>query len=120
MFNPVAGHVVGGVRCAKLLIRATSLFFRLSQKRPHPPKAENTTNVEVPQRLREGLRRRFDKAQLVELAAAIAWGNYRARFTRVFGVEAAGFSEEATFCALPEHRPMGHRSRAAGDDIRDA
>ena len=47
------------------------------------------------------LRQRFDEAQLVELAAAIAWKNYRARFNRVFGVRPVGFCEGA-FCALPE------------------
>jgi hypothetical protein len=39
----------------------------------------------------------------VELAASIAWENYRARFNRVFGVRSSGFSEGA-FCALPERR----------------
>ncbi len=58
--------------------------------------------VEVPPELVKELRRRFDEAQLVELTAAIAWENYRARFNRVFGVQVAGFSGEATFCALPE------------------
>jgi hypothetical protein len=38
----------------------------------------------------------------VELAAAIAWENYRARFNRVFGVRPLGFSGEGAFCALPE------------------
>ena len=47
------------------------------------------------------LRQRFDEAQLVELVAAIAWENYRARFNRVFGVRSLGFCEGA-FCALPE------------------
>jgi alkylhydroperoxidase family enzyme len=31
------------------------------------------------------LRRHFNEAQLVELATAIAWENYRGRFNRVFG-----------------------------------
>ena len=57
--------------------------------------------VEVPPELSEKLRQRFDEAQLVELAAAIAWENYRARFNRVFGVRPVGFCEGA-FCALPE------------------
>ena len=57
--------------------------------------------VEVPPELSEKLRQRFDEAQLVELAAAIAWENYRARFNRVFGVRQVGFCEGA-FCALPE------------------
>jgi alkylhydroperoxidase family enzyme len=60
------------------------------------------TPVEVPPELVEKLRKRFDEAQLVELAAAIAWENYRARFNRVFGVQSVGFSEGA-FCALPDH-----------------
>jgi alkylhydroperoxidase family enzyme len=60
------------------------------------------TPVEVPSELMEKLRKHFDEAQLVELAAAIAWENYRARFNRVFGVESVGFSEGA-FCALPDH-----------------
>jgi alkylhydroperoxidase family enzyme len=47
------------------------------------------------------LRRYFDETQLVELAAAISWENYRPRFNRVFGVRPAGFCEGA-FCALAE------------------
>jgi len=43
----------------------------------------------------------FSEAQLVELATAIAWENYRARFNRTFGILAEGFSEGA-FCPLPE------------------
>lgn len=62
------------------------------------------TPVEIPPDLSERLRRRFDEAQLIELAATIAWENHRARFNRVFGVRPAGFSAGA-FCALPEHRP---------------
>ena len=58
--------------------------------------------VEPPSELLEALRLRFDEAQLVELAAAIAWENYRARFNRVFGVHPVGFCKEGTFCALPE------------------
>lgn len=67
------------------------------------------TPVEVPSELTEKLNRRFSEAQLVELAAAIAWENYRARFNRVFGVRPAGFSE-GEVCALPEHRPAAVRS----------
>ena len=39
--------------------------------------------------------------QLVELTAAIAWENFRARFNRGFDVSAQGFSEGA-ICPLPE------------------
>ena len=58
--------------------------------------------VELPPELVGGLHRRFDEAQLVELAAAIAWENYRGRFNRVFGVQPVGFCKGG-FCALPEH-----------------
>ncbi len=37
------------------------------------------------------LRERFDPQQLVELAAAVAFENFRARFNRVFEVEPQGF-----------------------------
>ena len=59
------------------------------------------TPTEIPGELTERLHEHFDEAQLVELAAAIAWEHYRARFNRVFGVGSSGFSEGA-FCALPE------------------
>ena len=59
------------------------------------------TPTEIPSELMERLRADFDEAQLVELAAAIAWEHYRARFNRVFGVQSSGFSHGA-FCALPE------------------
>ncbi|MDE3137036.1 MAG: hypothetical protein KGL59_10715 [Acidobacteriota bacterium] len=59
------------------------------------------TPPEIPAALTERLREHFDEAQLVELAATIAWENYRARFNRVFGVRSSGFSQGA-FCALPE------------------
>ena len=47
------------------------------------------------------LRAEFTEPQLVELATAIAWENYRARFNRTFAILADGFSEGA-FCPLPE------------------
>lgn len=59
------------------------------------------TPVELPPELLNKLHRHFDEAQLVELAAAIAWENYRARFNRAFGVQQVGFCQGA-FCALPE------------------
>ncbi len=59
------------------------------------------TPVDVPAELTEALRRHFDEAQMVELSASIAWESYRARFNRVFGVQAPGYSQGA-FCALPE------------------
>jgi alkylhydroperoxidase family enzyme len=60
--------------------------------------------VDVPSSLLDELRGFLDEGQLVELAAAIAWENYRARFNRVFGVRPVGFSDGAA-CVLPAPRP---------------
>ena len=51
------------------------------------------TPVEVPETLFGELRAQLGPAGLVELTAAIAWENYRARFNHAFGVEAEGYSE---------------------------
>ncbi len=47
------------------------------------------------------LREHFDEAQLVELTAAIALENYRARFDHAFGIGSQGFSK-GSYCAVPE------------------
>jgi alkylhydroperoxidase family enzyme len=49
------------------------------------------------------VRAHFDERALVELTAAIAWENYRARFNCGLGVEAEGFSEGAV-CVVPAAR----------------
>ncbi|HEY8491104.1 MAG TPA: carboxymuconolactone decarboxylase family protein [Dehalococcoidia bacterium] len=59
------------------------------------------TPVEVPDDLFQALRRHFDDAQLVELTAAVAWENYRARFNHALGIQPQGFAE-GMVCALPE------------------
>jgi alkylhydroperoxidase family enzyme len=53
--------------------------------------AVTATPAKVTPELRVRLRDRFSTAQLVELAAAIAWENYRARSNRVFGFGSEGF-----------------------------
>ncbi len=68
------------------------------------------TPVEVPDTIFNALRKHFNDAQLVELTAAIAWENYRARFDHALGIEAQGYSEGA-YCALPE-RPESKVSGA--------
>jgi alkylhydroperoxidase family enzyme len=62
--------------------------------------------VDVPEVLFRQLERHFTPPQLVELSTAIALENFRARFNRPFGVEAAGFSEGA-YCPLPERSTAG-------------
>lgn len=59
------------------------------------------TPAEVEEDLYKVLRARFSERELVELSAAIAWENYRARFNRTFAVESEGFSK-GNFCPLPE------------------
>ncbi len=66
--------------------------------------AMTQTPVEVSDELFAALRQHFDEAQMVELTAAIAWENYRARFNHAFGVEAQGFSDGA-------YHPLPERSR---------
>jgi alkylhydroperoxidase family enzyme len=58
------------------------------------------TPADVPAELFNSLREYFNPQQMVELTAAIAWENFRARFNRGFGIEAEGFTEGA---ACPVH-----------------
>jgi len=63
--------------------------------------AMTRTPTHVNEDLRQALLDQFSPAQLVELAAAIAWENHRARLNQALGIRPAGFSEGA-FCAVPE------------------
>ena len=63
--------------------------------------AMSLTPVHVSDEMFAALRRHFDEAQMIELTAAIAWENFRARFNHAMGIEAQGFSE-GSYCALPE------------------
>jgi alkylhydroperoxidase family enzyme len=62
--------------------------------------AMTQTPAEIPAALFDRLRSKFEPVQLVELTAALAWENYRARFDHAFGVESENFTE-GSFCALP-------------------
>jgi alkylhydroperoxidase family enzyme len=62
--------------------------------------AVTQTPVEVPDELFAALRQHFNEPQLVELTAAIAWENYRARFNHAFAIQSQGFSRGA-YCPLP-------------------
>lgn len=47
------------------------------------------------------LRASFDSAQIIEIASAIAWENYRSRFNHALGIQAHGFSN-GKYCSIPE------------------
>jgi alkylhydroperoxidase family enzyme len=59
--------------------------------------------VEVTDELFGRLREHFDDGQIVELTAAIAIENFRARFNNALGVAPAGFSE-GLYCPLPDQQ----------------
>ncbi|MGH9565396.1 MAG: hypothetical protein ACRD4F_19580 [Candidatus Angelobacter sp.] len=56
--------------------------------------AITATPAKVSQELRRRLQNRFSTPELIELGAAIAWENYRARSNRVFGFGSEGFYKE--------------------------
>lgn len=59
------------------------------------------TPVDVSDEVADELLKHFDEAQVVELTAAIAWENWRARFNHALDIEAHGFTDGA-FCPIPE------------------
>ena len=67
--------------------------------------AVTKTPADVPGELFDALCEHFNEAQLVELTAAIALENYRARFNHAFGIGSQGFSE-GSYCAIPEAQAM--------------
>jgi alkylhydroperoxidase family enzyme len=60
------------------------------------------TPANVSDELYATLRQHFSDRQLVELSAVITWENARARFNRVYNIQAEGFSQ-GDFCPVPEH-----------------
>ena len=72
------------------------------------------TNVDISDELFAKLHEHLDDEQLVELTAAIAIENYRARFNNALEVAPAGFSE-GLYCPLPENRAAQAEAVAAGN-----
>jgi alkylhydroperoxidase family enzyme len=68
------------------------------------------TPADVPEELFSSLREHLNPQQMVELTAAIAWENFRARFNRGFDIDAEGYTEGAA-CLVPTHVAAG---RAGG------
>ena len=62
--------------------------------------ALTSTPADVASELYAALAKMFSQEQLVELASAIAWENYRARNNRMFDVGSEDYTEGA-FCPMP-------------------
>lgn len=80
--------------------------------------AMTSTPVTVPDALFAALRARLDEAQILEITAAIAWENYRARFNHALDIGAQGFSEGA-FCVVAE-RPGHSLPETTGSSMKVA
>ena len=63
--------------------------------------ALTSTPADVAPELYAALAEVFSQEQLVEIASAIAWENYRARNNRMFDVGSEDYSEGA-FCPMPD------------------
>jgi AhpD family alkylhydroperoxidase len=72
------------------------------------------TNVDIPDELFARLREHFDDAQIVELTAAIATENFRARLNNALDIPPAGFSE-GMYCPLPEQRAAAASGEAQSE-----
>ena len=67
------------------------------------------TPAKVTPELRQRLQKRFSTPELVELGAALAWENYRARSNRVFGFGSEGFYRPATQTPEPSAARTGSK-----------
>ena len=83
---------------------ASPAFSELEKRVLRYAEALTQTPANVSEELFDSLREHFNPKQMVELTAAIAWENFRARFNRGFGIEAEGFTEGA---ACPVHGAVG-------------
>jgi alkylhydroperoxidase family enzyme len=93
--------------------KTSPLFDELEQLALELADGMSTTPAQVSDDLFARLREKLDEQQLVELVAAIAWENYRARFNLAFDVQPEGFSEGAV-CAIPAREaPAAQRAREA-------
>ena len=82
--------------------RESDLFSELELLVIDYAAAMTKTPAEVTDEIYNAVRAHLDDAQLVELTAAIAWENWRARFNWAFDIGAEGFREGAA-CPVPVH-----------------
>jgi AhpD family alkylhydroperoxidase len=75
--------------------------------------AMTATPAHISESLFRKLEAELSPPALVELASAIAWENYLARFNHAFGAQEEGFSE-GSYCALPPRAPRVEVAEARG------
>ena len=83
--------------------RDSDAFSELEKLAMEYAEAMSQTSVDVPEEMVARLRERLDDEEIVELTAAIAIENFRARFNNALDVAPAGFSE-GLYCPLPERQ----------------
>ena len=81
--------------------RESSAFSPLEKLVMDYAEEMSKTSVQIPDDMFARLREHFNDEQLVELTAAIAIENLRARFNNALDIPPAGFSEGA-YCPMPE------------------
>ena len=91
---------------------ASPAFSELQKRVLRYADALTRTPAEIPPELFNLLREHFSPQQMVELTAAVAWENFRARFNRGFGIESGGFWETDGMdgAACPVHVAAGRQS----------
>lgn len=81
--------------------RDSSLFTPVEKLALQLAEEMTRTPARISDGLREQLLEHLTRAQVMELAAEIAWENQRARLNQGLGVRPAGFSD-GSYCLLPE------------------
>ena len=108
--RPYKWMALGNIACAVLSLAFALTYPQLTRLVIDQVIGEKQTRLLAPvmlgllvafllRDLFNSLREHFNPQQMVELTAAIAWENFRARFNRGFGIEAEGFTEGAA-CPL--------------------
>jgi 4-carboxymuconolactone decarboxylase len=84
--------------------RESAAFNELERRVLDYAEALTRTPAEASDAMVAELARELSHEGLVELTAAIAWENFRARFNRGFDVASQDFAEGAV-CPIPDHAP---------------
>ena len=84
--------------------RTSDAFDELDRQVIELAERLTATPADVPEALYASLRSAIGEDALVELAAEVAWENYRARFNRAFDLQPQGYCEGG-FCVLPARGP---------------